>query len=224
MPLFRLTLEKTYYRQGFFNVTVDFDRFIRPTEGPVELILGTSGPKIEGKVNRSANLNRTARVMGGSKLRDWFQENYSQGEVIDIHLSSLGSIQIGGVPLGGSAAPGLDRSQPTLTGGSVPQETDKAVTADELARWRRRLVRLLDALGGPQEEREGVVARINRLSRVGRIPRETAALMKVVAEMRNASEYQAKRPSRSESVAIRNSWAAVAEWASSIGIVADAEP
>ena len=28
MPLFRLTLEKTYYRQGFFNVTVEFDRFI----------------------------------------------------------------------------------------------------------------------------------------------------------------------------------------------------
>ena len=79
MPPFRLTLEKTYYRQGFFNVTVDFDRFIRPTEGPVELILGTSGRKIHGKVNRSANLNRTARIMGGSKLRDWFQENYSPG-------------------------------------------------------------------------------------------------------------------------------------------------
>ena len=72
MPLLRLTLEKTYYRQGFFNVTVDFDRFIRPTEGPVESILGTSGLKIQGKANRSANLNRTARIMGGSKLRDWF--------------------------------------------------------------------------------------------------------------------------------------------------------
>ena len=96
--------------------------------------------------------------MGGSKLRDWFQANYSPGEVIDIHLSSLDSIQIGGVPLGESAGPRLDQSQPTLTGRSVPQETDKAVTADELARWRRRLVRLLDALDGPQEEREGVVA------------------------------------------------------------------
>jgi hypothetical protein len=67
VPLFRLTLDKTYYRQGFFNVTVDFDRFIRSTEGPVELILGTSGLKIQGKVNRSAKLNKTSRIMGGSK-------------------------------------------------------------------------------------------------------------------------------------------------------------
>jgi len=72
MPLFRRTLEKSYHRQGFFNVTVDLERFIRPREGPVELILGTSGLRIQGKVNRSANLNRTARIAGGSKLRDSF--------------------------------------------------------------------------------------------------------------------------------------------------------
>jgi len=82
VPLFRLTLENTYYSQGFFNVTVDFDRFIRPTEGPVELVLGTSGLKIESNVNRRSNQNESARIMGGSKLRDWFQENYSPGDVI----------------------------------------------------------------------------------------------------------------------------------------------
>ncbi len=207
MALFKLTLEKTYFRQGFFNVTVEFDRFIRSTEGPVELIVGTSGLKISGKVNRSANRNGTARVMGGAKLRDWFQANHSPGEVIDIDLRSFDSIRIGGAPLSTAA-----------------QTADTEVTADELARWRRRLVRLLDALDQQQEEREGVVARISRLSRATRIPREIAALMKVVAEMRNASEYQAKRPSRSESIAIRNSWQAVVEWVSSIGIHADAEP
>jgi hypothetical protein len=109
----------------------------------VPLFRLTLGLKIQGKVNRSANLNRTARIMGGPKLRDWFQANYGPGEVIDIHLSSLDSIQIGEVPPGGSVARGLDRSQPTPTGRSVPQETDKAVTADELARWRRRFVRFI---------------------------------------------------------------------------------
>ena len=49
-----------------------------------------------------------------------------------------------------------------------------------------------------QEQQEGVGARINRLSRSGRIPREIAALMRAVAEMRNASEYQGKQPLRSE--------------------------
>jgi hypothetical protein len=82
VPLFRLTLENTYYSQSFFNVTVDFDGFTRPTEGPVELVLGTSGLKIESNVNRRSNQNESARIMGGSKLRDWFQENYSPGDVI----------------------------------------------------------------------------------------------------------------------------------------------
>jgi hypothetical protein len=42
--------------------------------------------------------------------------------------------------------------------------------------------------------------------------------MKAVTEMRNVSEYEAKRLSKSESAAIRNAWASVVEWASSIGI------
>ncbi len=95
MPVFKLTLEKTYYRQGFFNITVDFDRFVRPTEGPVELVLGKSGSRIEGKINRSANLNGTARIMGGSNLRDWFQANHTLGDVVDVDLSSMHSITIG---------------------------------------------------------------------------------------------------------------------------------
>lgn len=107
----------------------------------------------------------------------------------------------------------------TRTPGPVSEVTPEEVTADELAKLRRSLVRILNALDESHQEREGVVARISRLSRAGRIPRETAALMKVVAEMRNVSEYEAKRPSRSESAAIRSSWAAVLEWASSAGIV-----
>ena len=134
MPLFRLTFEKTYYRQGFFNVTVDFDRFIRPTEGPVELVLGTSGLEVEGKVNRRANQNGSARIMGGSKLRDWFQAHYSPGDVIDVDLSSFDSIRIDGT------GRGIDRGLLTPTPRSATQRADKEVTADELARWRRGLV------------------------------------------------------------------------------------
>ncbi len=94
MPLFKLTLEKTYYMKGFFNVKVDFDRFVRDTEGPVELVLGKSGLKIEGKIDRSANQNGTARIMGRSKLRDWLQKSHKPGEVIDVDLCSFDSIRI----------------------------------------------------------------------------------------------------------------------------------
>src|SRR5438093_8246914 len=95
MTMFKLTLEKTYYRKGFFNVTVDFDRFVS-SDGPVELVLGTSRQTIESRIDRGANRNGTPRIMGGAKLRDWFQANYAEGDVIEVDLSSFSSIQIGG--------------------------------------------------------------------------------------------------------------------------------
>jgi hypothetical protein len=88
MPIFSLTLHRTYFNQGFFNVTVDFDRFVRSQEGPVILRLGLGGPEIEGTINRRANRNGTPRIMGGTKLRDWLQKNYEPLEKVPIDLST----------------------------------------------------------------------------------------------------------------------------------------
>jgi hypothetical protein len=95
MPIFELTLEKTYYGKGFFNVKVGFDPFVRQTEGPVELRLGRTGVVVQGKIDRRANQNGTARIMGGAKLRDWFQANFRQGDTVNIDLRSLDAIRIG---------------------------------------------------------------------------------------------------------------------------------
>ena len=95
---------------------------------------------------------------------------------------------------------------------------NSAVTADELVQVRRTLLRLLDALERRTTQAEGLVSKITRLSYAGVIPREVAALMKVVAVMRNASEHQAKQLSASESVALRSSWKAISEWAANANI------
>lgn len=50
MPIFPLVLQKTYYKQGFFNVTVDFDHFVRSTEGQVDLVLLPAGTTIKGTI------------------------------------------------------------------------------------------------------------------------------------------------------------------------------
>jgi hypothetical protein len=88
MPILSLTLHHTYYNKGFFNVPVDFDRFVRSQEGPVLLRLGLGGTEIEGTINRRANRNGTPRIMGRTKLRDWFQKNYEPLETVPIDLSS----------------------------------------------------------------------------------------------------------------------------------------
>lgn len=94
MPIFTLTLQRTYYDKGFFNVTVDYDHYVRPDEGPVGLELGPQGQLIEGRLDRHANQNGTPRISGGSALRDWFQTNFQVMELVDVDLSSLDRIRL----------------------------------------------------------------------------------------------------------------------------------
>jgi len=88
MPIFPLKLQKTYFRQGFFNVTADFDRYVRNSDGPVRLQLGRNGPEIEGTVKRGANQNGTARIYGRAALRDWFQTEFKRFDTVNVDLSS----------------------------------------------------------------------------------------------------------------------------------------
>jgi hypothetical protein len=88
MPVFHLKLQQTYYAKGFFNVLVDYDRFVRRTEGPLRLRLGTAGIEIEGTLSRHANKNGTARIFGGVPLREWFQRNFQPMDTVSVDLSS----------------------------------------------------------------------------------------------------------------------------------------
>lgn len=85
---FKLKLQQTYFKQGFFNVVIDYDRYVRKSDGPVRLRLGRGGPEIEGKVNRQVNNNGTPRVLGGVKLRTWFQQNFKPMDTVAVDLSS----------------------------------------------------------------------------------------------------------------------------------------
>jgi hypothetical protein len=85
---FNLTLQQTYYKMGFFNVVVGYDRYVRKTEGPVRLQLGRGGAEIVARIDRHANQNGTARVMGGAQLKRWFQANFRPMDVVAVDLSS----------------------------------------------------------------------------------------------------------------------------------------
>lgn len=94
MPIFTLTLQRTYYNKGFFNVRVDYDQYVRTDDGPVTLELGPQGQVIEGRIDRHANQNGTARIFGGSALRDWFQANFQVMASVDVDLASLDRIRL----------------------------------------------------------------------------------------------------------------------------------
>ena len=94
-PVFQLTLHPTYFNQGFFNVLTDFDRYIRPDEGRVTLVLGNQFQEVEARVDRSANLNGTARVMGGARLRRWFQTHYREMDVVPVRFEAPDRLVLG---------------------------------------------------------------------------------------------------------------------------------
>jgi hypothetical protein len=88
MPIFKLKLQPTYFKQGFFNVVVDHERYVRKTDGPVRLRLGSDGREIEAKVSRQYNRNGTPRILGGATLRDWFQRNFEPKDSVAVDLTS----------------------------------------------------------------------------------------------------------------------------------------
>ena len=92
--IFPLTVHQTYHDQGFFNVKVEFDRAVRRAEGPIPILVGKGKQRIEGKINRSANNNKTARIMGGAALRDWFVANCRVGDTVFVDLNSTNEIRI----------------------------------------------------------------------------------------------------------------------------------
>jgi len=94
MAIFKLTLQKTYYRQGFFNVTVDFDHYVRKAEGEISIVLGNTGQKLKGRIDRQANMNGTARIHGGADLRDWFERYFTVMDTVDVDLSSQDVIRL----------------------------------------------------------------------------------------------------------------------------------
>jgi len=87
MPTFPLRLEKTYWLRGFFNVGVDFQRFVTATDGPFDLYLGDAVMPTSGRVSRRDNTNATPRIFGRKALAEFFQR-HKQGDVVQVEIIS----------------------------------------------------------------------------------------------------------------------------------------
>ena len=94
-PIYKLTLYETYYNHGFFNVTVDFDRYFGNDREEIVMHLGDTENIISGTINRTANTNGTARIMGRNNLTEWFQSNFNVYDTVSIEILSQNSVKMG---------------------------------------------------------------------------------------------------------------------------------
>ena len=89
-----LTLHKTYYNKGFFNLGVSVSDYVREDEGDISIFLDSDVCKLWGRVNRSANTNGTPRIMVGTELVNWFQKNFDLGETVTVEVLRPDAIKI----------------------------------------------------------------------------------------------------------------------------------
>jgi hypothetical protein len=95
---FNLRLEATYWLKGFFNVPVDFERFVTRDDGPIDIYLGAADTLTTGRVSRSANRNATPRVFSNKPLQEFFHAGYKRGDFVFVEVVSPTSIRIGSQP------------------------------------------------------------------------------------------------------------------------------
>lgn len=91
---FKLTLQQTYFKMGFFNVGVKSSEYFGSDGQTIELFLGTEDRPELGTINRTANTNGTPRIMGGTALRDWFRINSEPMKELTVTVLSPTAIRI----------------------------------------------------------------------------------------------------------------------------------
>ncbi|SDX22504.1 GIY-YIG nuclease family protein [Nitrosomonas communis] len=91
---FSFVLQPTYYRTGFFNISVSAQEFLGADGETIELFLGNNQQPILGTINRRANANGTPRIMGGTGLRDWFSSNATVLTEICVEVLSPTAIRL----------------------------------------------------------------------------------------------------------------------------------
>lgn len=96
MASFRLRLENTYWLNGFFNINVDFQRFVTMTDGPIDIYIGDSSQAVVGRVSRTANQNATPRIYGKKALAEFFQSTFKPGALVQVEIVSPTAIRVGG--------------------------------------------------------------------------------------------------------------------------------
>ncbi|MGJ8564015.1 MAG: DUF6804 family protein [Alphaproteobacteria bacterium] len=88
LPIYKLTLQKTYFNTGFFNVGVKFERYVTKSDEDLTIYVGPQKQSISGRSSRKYNNNGTPRIFGGTSLRDWFQKNFEVKDAVDVTFMS----------------------------------------------------------------------------------------------------------------------------------------
>ena len=90
---FEITLGQAYYNQGFFNIRVKHSDKIGADKENITVNLGDI-KTITGYINRTANSNKTPRIMCGKEYTNWIKSNFRQKDNLIVDILSTHSIRL----------------------------------------------------------------------------------------------------------------------------------
>lgn len=94
-PMFQVTLGKTYYQNGFFNVPMKFSDFFPEHGTEISIYCGDSRALIRALVDRKTNqVNHTPRIYGRSALKNWFEHYKRLEEIVTVRIVSKNEIEL----------------------------------------------------------------------------------------------------------------------------------
>lgn len=94
-PVFEVTLGKTYYHNGFFNVPVKFSGLFPEHGTEISIYCGDSRTLIRATVDRKANqANHTPRIYGRGSLANWFGLYKRLDDAATIRVVSTNEIEL----------------------------------------------------------------------------------------------------------------------------------
>jgi hypothetical protein len=94
-PVFEVTLGKTYYHNGFFNVPVKFSELFHGHGTEISIYCGDSRTLIRATVDRKANqANHTPRIYGRASLVNWFHLYKRLDDTATIRVVSTNEIEL----------------------------------------------------------------------------------------------------------------------------------
>lgn len=93
-PSHTFFLRPTYLKQGFFNVPVASEKYYGEHGENIDIYCGKSKIVIKGHINRTVNKTNTPRIMGGIKLRNWFQELFKVNDLMEVNIIKPCQIRI----------------------------------------------------------------------------------------------------------------------------------
>lgn len=85
-PSYRFLVGYHYMDKGFFNVPLRYSQLFGNDQEKIRILCGRERESIHGHIDRSSNTNASPRIVGGRKLRRWFEENAGVNNPVDIDI------------------------------------------------------------------------------------------------------------------------------------------